>query len=350
MIDRKQTFNKRKSIFRSSTIITINENGVEKINLEDYQLEFKICKTNLANVYICTQKKTGKVFSMKIMKKADNLESRRVERLTSEFKILANVYHPFIIELKGVNNTNPVTLNFLFEFVPGGSLNSLLKSNKRLPMEHAKFYLASLITVIDYLHKRSIIYRDINPDNILINSNGFIKLADFSFAKKMESHDFTYSMCGSPEYYSPEMINKSGYNISTDFWELGILLYEMLVGCTPFMDPDPIKIYQKITKNKVIFPQTMNKSAKEIIKHFLVTDVNKRLGCTKKGVVEIIESPFFAGFDWRGLLYRAIEPPFIPVVNGPMDTSNYMKTEYQNTEENEDNIEVDKKKDPFYNW
>jgi protein kinase X len=349
MLEKK--IQRRKSLLnRTSSIITNNENNIEKVNLDDYTILEKVGKTSCGYIYICKNNKSNKVFLMKILPKFECLQNKTVERLSNEYAFLSTIYHPFIIELKGINNTNPLTLNFLFEYIPGGYLSTLLKSHKRFSIKDSKFYLASLITIIDYLHKKNIIHRDLRPENILINKNGYIKLADFSFAKKMESHDFTYSMCGSPEYYSPEMINKSGYNISTDFWELGILLYEMLVGCTPFMDPDPIKIYQKITKNKVIFPQTMNKSAKEIIKHFLVTDVNKRLGCTKKGVVEIIESPFFAGFDWRGLLYRAIEPPFIPVVNGPMDTSNYMKTEYQNTEENEDNIEVDKKKDPFYNW
>ena len=351
MIERSQTLNRKKSIFRSSTIITLNENSIiEKINLNDYKIEQKIGKTNLATIYICKNIKTNKIYSMKVMKKSENLQSKNVERLTNEFKILANIYHPFIVELKGINNTNPVTLNFLFEFVYGGTLNSLIKSNKRLPMENAKFYLASLVTVIDYLHKRNILYRDINTENILISSNGFIKLCDFSYAKKIESQDLTYSMCGSPEYYSPEMINKTGYNISTDFWGLGILLYEMLIGCTPFTDSDPIKIYQKVKKNKVIFPKLMDNNAKDIIKRFLTTDVKRRLGCTKIGVAEIIEHPFFEGFDWKGLLYRSIEPPFIPVVNGPMDISNFKKIDGMDIDLEEDNVEVDPKKDPFYNW
>lgn len=350
MLERKQTFNKKKVLFRSSTIITVNENGIEKINLNDYKIEKKIGKTNLATIYICKNIKTNKIFSMKVMKKADNLQSKNVERLTSEFKILANVYHPFIIELKGVNNTNPATLNFLFEFIPGGTVNSQIKLNKRLPMEQAKFYLASLVTVIDYLHKRNIVHRDINPENILINSNGFIKLVDFSFAKKIESQDITFSMCGSPEYYSPEMLKKSGYNMSTDFWSLGILLYEMLIGCTPFVDTDPIKIYQKINKNKIIFPKLMPKNAKDIIKRFLTSDVNRRLGCTKIGVGEIIDHPFFEGFDWKGLLYRKIEPPFIPVLNGPMDISHFKKIDDINIDDLDDYVEVEPKKDPFYNW
>ena len=118
-------------------------------------------------------------------------------------------------------------------------------SDGRLPIEYAKFYLASVITAFDYLHKKNIIYRDLRPQNILLCRNGYIKLAEFGLAKKMEN-EVTFTMCGTPEYYSPEMLRKSGYNKSHDFWSLGILLYEMLIGCTPFIDSDPLKIYQNI--------------------------------------------------------------------------------------------------------
>ena len=350
MIEKKYTLNRRNNLFRTSSIVTVvNENIIEKINLDNYEMKDKIGKTNLANIYICRNIKTNKIYIMKLIKKIDILQSKIVERLTNEFQILTSIYHPFIIELRGINNKNPYTLNFLFEFIPGGTLNSLIKSYKRLPLENSKFYLASLITTIDYLHKRNIIYRDLKPENILINSDGFIKLADFSYAKKIDSSDLTFSMCGTQEYYSPEMINKSGYSISTDFWGLGVILYEMLVGCTPFIDPDPMKIYQRISKAKVTFPKLMNSKAKMIIKHFLTVDVNRRLGCTKKGVAEIIENPFFEGFDWKGLLYRTIKPPFIPVVNGPMDISNF-KIFNDILDEDNENIEVEQEKDPFYNW
>ena len=348
MIETEKSLNKRKTFFRSSTMMTYNENIIEKINLNDYKNEFKVRKANLSCYYISKNIKLNKLYFMKVLKKIDILQSKIVEHLTNEYRILGNIYHPFIIELKGINNTNPLTLNFLFEFIPGGSLNSLLKSYKRLPIENARFYLASLITALDYLHKKNIIYRDCRPENVLINSNGYIKLSDFSYAKKLEN-DLTFSTCSTPEYYSPEMINKTGYNVSTDFWQLGILLYELLIGCTPFMDSDPMKIYQKINKTKVIFPKTINKNAKNLIKHLLVVDVHKRLGCSNKGIVELIENPFFDGFDWKGLLYRTLKPPYIPVVNGSMDTSNYRMIEDLSIEDN-DFIEIDKEKDPYYNW
>ena len=123
-----------------------------------------------------------------------------------------------------------------------------------------------------------------------------------------------YTQCGIPEYYSPEMISQSGYNKSLDFWKLAILLYEMLVGHTPFIDSAPVEILEKIKNCKIKFPKNII-YAKSIIRHSLIADKNKRLGCTKKGIYEITQSAFFEGFDWEGLLHRNLGPPFIPKIN-----------------------------------
>ena len=237
----------------------------------------------------------------------------------------------------------------LAEYILGEPLKFYLKKNKKFPLESARFYLASLVTVFDYLHKKNIIYRDLKLENILVNSNGYIKLSDFTFSKKLKTNsDYTYSLVGNIEYYSPEMINHIGYNKSIDFWQMGILLYEMLVGNTPFMDSDPMKLFQKIKKGKIVFPKDINKNAKLIIKHFLNVDKKKRLGCTKRGILEIVQEPFFQEFDWERLLHRTLEPPFIPQVNREKNIFNSNYSEGNNLEENDVAIPIDK--DIFYNW
>ena len=347
MLSRNHTIKGKSFLERSSTIVTVNDN-LEKIDLDEYRIEKKIIKTYLGFIYICKHKRTNKIYFMKILKKANLLVNKNTEHVTNEYAILSNVFHPFIIELRGINNTNPVTLNFLYEYIPGGNLANLLKTKKRFSLRNAKFYLASIITAFDYLHKKNIIYRDLRPQNILLCRNGYIKLAEFGMSKKMES-DITFTMCGSPEYYSPEMLRKTGYNKSHDFWTLGIILYEMLIGCTPFLDSDPLKIYQKINIGKILFPNNFEKNTKFIIRHFLNLDPHKRLGCSKNGIADIVDDPFFKEFDWKGLLYKSLDAPFIPEVNGHLDTSNYKKIEDKN-ENDDENIEVDKEKDPFYNW
>ena len=324
-----------------------NNSFVEKINLKDFEIGEKLTRCNYGYIAYCKKIRTSQIYSLKILKKKNILENKFVERQYNEYTNLSNIYHPFIIELKGINFTDPYNLYYLFELVPGGPIKYYLKLNKNIPIEHARFYIACLITVLDYLHKKNIIHRDIKPENILINNNGYLKLSEFTFSKKL-NNKLTYTICGSPEYYSPEMINKTGYNKCIDFWQLGILLYEMIIGTTPFVDNDPVKIYKKIIKGKINFPKNINKNAKILIKQFLNVDINKRLGCTKKGIYEIIDNPFFKDFDWEGLLYRKLEPPFIPNIHNYTEIVKYKRLEETFIEEN---IEpIPKENDPFFNW
>ena len=284
---------------------------------------------------------------MKILKKIDILESKIVEHLYNEYKILLRIYHPFVIQLKGINTRDPKALYFLFEFAQGGDLLNLLDRNVKFPEEQAKFYAASLITVIDYLHKKNIIFRNITPDSIYLSSNGYIKLCNFNNAKILKN-DYTNTLCGTPEYASPEMLNRKGHSKSHDLWSLGIILYHMLIGQTPFEDSDPLKMQQKILKGKPNFPKNMNKDAKSLIKHLLIVDPKKRLGNGKNGIYEIISNPFFKGFDWKNLLFQNLVPPYVPLIKGNNDISNYKKYE-DNFMDNFD-IAIDKEKDPYYKW
>ena len=272
-------------------------NNIEKFNLGDYNIGAKIAKYNYGSIAFCQKTKTKKLYTLKFYKKSIIMQSKLAEHVYNEYTNLLQIYHPFIVELYGINTTDPKYLYFLFEYLIGESLKIHIKKDKKLPLESARFYLACLITAIDYLHKKKIIYRDLKPDNIIIIENGYLKLTDFTFSKKLKS-DATYTLVGTPEYYSPEMISQTGHNKSVDFWQLGILLYEMIVGYPPFMDANPMNLYQKIKKGKITFPKNMNKNAKMIIKHFLNIDMNKRLGCTKKGILEIIEEPFLIGKNY----------------------------------------------------
>lgn len=336
---------KKITIFESKTNLPLIQQN-KKFNLNEYEIGEKLCKLPNGYISIAKKVKTNQLYSIMVLKKSDLLQSKNIEHEFNKYQNLLSLYHPFIIELKSINNTNPYNLFYLTEFMAGISLKNLIKTNEKLPIESAQFYLACLITVLDYIHKKGIIYRDLRPDLIFINSNGYVKLFDFSFSKKMKS-DYANTLCGIPEYYPPEMINQSGYNKSVDFWQLGILLYEMLVGCTPFIDSDPVKLFQKIKNCKIKFPKNINKNAKTLIRHFLIVDINKRLGCTKKGIYEIIQNPFFDNFDWERLLHRVLEAPFIPKINH-IYLSSYKKLEGIYLEEN--SIAVPQERDPFYNW
>ena len=189
------------------------------------------------------------------------------------------------------------------------------------------------------------VYRDLKPENILINKNGYLKLTDFGFAKIIDNEK-TYTLCGTPEYLAPEILLNKGHGKPVDWWTLGIILYEMLVGSDPFGDEDPMKTYQKILKGKINYPKDMNKDAKSLIKHLLTQDTSKRYGCLKNGVKDILNHRFFDGFDWKNFVYLSMPAPYIPKIKSNEDTSNF--EEYP--ESDKDSPAIDKKNDPFLKW
>lgn len=341
--------NRLKALKKSGTLKTkdTKEEKIEKIKLEDYEIMQKLSKVNFGIVKLCQSIETDHYYTMKILRKVEILDSRISEHLLNEYKILSRIYHPFIMQLKGIYTKDPKGLYYLFEFVQGGELAHLLEMNFKLPEDQVRFYAASLVTIIDYLHKKNIVNRGITPDNIFLTSSGYIKLTNFYFAKILKN-GYTNTLCGTPEYSSPEMLNRKGHGKAHDLWSLGIIIYHLLIGHTPFEDSDPIKMKEKILKGKPVYPKILSKNAKNLIKHLLEVDPKKRLGNGKNGIYEIISDPFFKGFDWKNLLLQNLVPPYIPLIKGNNDASNFKKYEENYFEEPE--IEVDKEKDPFYKW
>ena len=339
-MDKKLTF------LESKIISSVNEDNIEQFDLNDIERGEKLFEIPNGYVSMAKKIKTNQIYALKVLKKSLLLKDKSlIDHEINQYQNLSLLYHPFIIELKGVNFTDPFNLFYLGEYVPGITLKELIRTENGISVEKAKFYIASIITVLDYVHKKNIIHRDLRPEQIIINRNGYIKIVDFTLSKKLKT-DYTYSICGNREYYPPEMINQSGYNKSIDYWQLGILFYEMLFNCTPFRDNDPLKLYEKIKNGKIKFPKNIDGNARILISHFLNVDMNKRLGCKKKGIYEIVQNPFFEGFDWEGLLHRVLPPPFTPKINRN-SIFNWKKLDVLHQEET--NTAISKDKDPFYN-
>ena len=322
-----------------------NKGKILKINLNDFDLLQTVGIGSFGRVRLCRHKKNTKVYVMKILKKAEIVKQKQVDHVYSEYNILSILNHPFIVELKGVNVQHPQYLYLILEYVPGGELFTLLRNNTNFPVEQAKFYTAHIITIFEYLHSKNIIYRDLKPENILINRNGYLKLTDFGFAKVINNNK-TYTLCGTPEYLAPEIILNKGHGKPVDWWTMGILLYEMLVGIDPFSDDDPMMIYQKIIKGKIRFPNNIDKNAKSLIKHLLVADTTKRFGCLKNGVKDIVNHRFFNGFDWRSFVFIKMEAPYVPPIKTNDDTSNFGDYPDSDTEP----AALNSEKDPFLDW
>ena len=156
---------------------------------------------------------------------------------------------------------------------------------------------------------------------MLLDKFGYIKITDFGFAKRVVFK--TYTLCGTPEYIAPEVLLNKGHGKGVDWWTLGILMYEMMVGQPPFVDDDPMGIYQQILNGKLNFPRFIEKNAKSLIKKLLVTDLTKRFGCLKNGAADITKHKFFQGLDYDQLLKRELTAPVIPLVKDDTDTSNF---------------------------
>lgn len=177
--------------------------------------------------------------------------------------------------------------------------------------------------VIEYLHDvQGVAYRDLKPENILLDSDGHIKLVDFGFAKQVHGRE-TYTLCGTPEYLAPEVIHNSGHGLAVDWWALGILIYEFLVGKPPFWDQNPMRIYEQIVEGRVRFPQDMSLAAQNIISLLCKTSPTERLGYISGGSARVKAHPFFEGLDWDDLYHHRIKGPIIPRVDHPADTGNF---------------------------
>lgn len=177
---------------------------------------------------------------------------------------------------------------------------------------------------IEFLHDlEGIAYRDLKPENILLDADGHIKLVDFGFAKELGDRE-TYTLCGTPEYLAPEVIHNSGHGLAVDWWALGILIYEFLVGQPPFWDQNPMRIYEQIVQGRIRFPQNiMSPAAQNIVSLLCKTNPTERLGYISGGSARVKSHPFFEGINWDDLYHRRIKGPIIPRVDHPADTGNF---------------------------
>merc|ERR1712187_300283 len=182
-------------------------------------------------------------------------------------------------------------------------------------------YGAQIAAIFEYCHSKNIVYRDLKPENILIDSDGYVKLTDFGFAKVIEHR--TYTLCGTPEYIAPEVLLNKGHGKPVDWWTLGILIYEMIVGQPPFCDEDPMGIYQKILAGKVYFPKYFDKNAKALVKKLNTADLSKRYGNLKDGPNDILKSKWLASVDFQKLEKYELPAPYKPTMKDDLDVSNF---------------------------
>ncbi|KAG4135336.1 hypothetical protein ERO13_D08G209200v2 [Gossypium hirsutum] len=335
-----------------------------KIGVEDFELLTIIGKGAFGEVRICREKTTGQVYAMKKLKKSEMLRRGQVEHVKAERNLLAEVDSNCIVKLY-FSFQDDDFLYLIMEYLPGGDMMTLLMRKDILSDDEARFYVAETVLAIESIHRHNYIHRDIKPDNLLLDRYGHLRLSDFGLCKPLDcstlqEQDFSganinegtendersaapkrtqqeqlehwqknrrmlaYSTVGTPDYIAPEVLLKKGYGMECDWWSLGAIMFEMLVGYPPFYSDDPMTTCRKIVnwKNHLKFPEEANLSseAQDLINK-LLCNVNQRLG--SNGANEIKAHPWFEGVDWDRI-YQ-MDAAFIPEVNDELDTQNFEK-------------------------
>ncbi|KAI1184430.1 camp-dependent protein kinase catalytic subunit [Nemania serpens] len=304
----------------------------QRVKLSDFALVRTLGTGTFARVCLVrpavgSDDEKKQVFALKILRKTEVIKLKQIDHVRDERRILSDVAgHPFITRLI-TTFSDYDSLYMLLDYIPGGELFSYLRRHRRFPEEWAQFYSAEIVLVLEFLHEHQggVAYRDLKPENLLLDGHGHVKLVDFGFAKRLGSKDDrpveTYTLCGTPEYLAPEVIQNKGHTTAVDWWALGILIYEFLTGYPPFWHQNPIEIYKQIIEKPVLFPQEppISPNAQHIVRSFCTVDRSKRLGNISGGSQQVKAHPFFHGIDWHALYHRQIRPPIQPNVRYPGD-------------------------------
>jgi protein kinase A len=293
-----------------------------KVNskLDDFDRIKTLGTGSFGRVLLMQHKTSKEYYALKILDKLKVIKQKQVEHTLNEKKVCYSMDFPFVVNLKFHFKDNS-NLYMVLEFVNGGEMFTHLRKMGRFSEEHAKFYAAQVCMAFEYMHSMDVVYRDLKPENILIDNQGFLKITDFGFAKRIKGR--TWTLCGTPEYLAPEIILSKGYNKSVDWWSLGVLIFEMSAGYPPFFADQPIQIYEKIVAGKIRFPNHFSANLQDLIKNILQTDVTKRYGNLKNGVHDIQNHKWFQNTEWLSIYQRTAKVPFTPKVKGIGDTSNF---------------------------
>jgi len=292
------------------------------VNLNSFYTISVIGKGSYAKVILVKKKDTGKYYAMKVLKK-QNIEKKRQENhVKTERNILVGMDdNAYIVKLYYTFQTDK-KLYFVLEYCPGGELFNLLQKKKRLSEEQTQFYAAQMVLAIEHLHRFDVIYRDLKPENVLITETGYIKITDFGLSRMNVKENEAKSICGTPEYLAPEIIMKLGYGKAVDWWTLGSIVYEMLVGIPPFYTQNRQELFEKIKFVSPKYPNYLSATAKNLVESLLKKDPNKRLG-SGRGASDIKEHPWFANIAWDKMEQQKYEPFFRPKINVDMGLHNF---------------------------
>lgn len=307
--------------------IAFHGSGKKTFGPDDFEILKLIGKGTFGQVFQVRKRDTKRIYAMKVLSKKVIVQKKEIQHTIGERNILvrtASTESPFIVGLKFSFQT-AADLYLVTDYMSGGELFWHLQKEGRFFEDRAKFYIAELILALRHLHQHDIVYRDLKPENILLDANGHIALCDFGLSKaNLAKNDTTNTFCGTTEYLAPEvLLDEQGYTKMVDFWSLGVLVFEMCCGWSPFYAEDTQQMYKNIAFGKVRFPRdALSNEGRNFVKGLLNRNPAHRLGA-RGDAEELMAHPFFNDVDWNKLSQKLISPPFKPKLKSELDTSNF---------------------------
>eukprot|EP01035_Chromulina_nebulosa_P019176 gene19176-25021_t len=302
----------------------MNSNGRQfqlNITLDDLDIMNTLGCGAFGRVKLCKLKSKDSYYALKCQSKKAIIDSGLQEHVLNEMRVMKMISHPFIAQLYSALQ-DQCNLYFVLELLQGGELFTHLRNRGKLSEASAKFYASIVVYAFSSLHSKKIAYRDLKPENLVMDSNGYVKLVDFGLAKQLLNGK-TWTLCGTPDYLAPEIILNEGHDQSVDYWALGVLIYEMVVGAPPFYADEPMDVYEKIIRGNPSIPSFFTRNLSDLIKKLLRSQQAKRLGNTRGGTAAIIKHKWFSSFDWAALENGEMKVPYKPIVNSKDDVSNF---------------------------
>lgn len=313
------------SQYRDSAYESRRHSQLTGMTIDNFRLLSVLGRGHFGKVILSQYRNTGEYFAIKALKKGDIIARDEVESLLSEkriFEVANATRHPFLVNLFACFQTE-AHVCFVMEYAAGGDLMMHIHADV-FGEPRAVFYSACVVLGLQYLHESRIIYRDLKLDNLLLDTEGYVKIADFGLCKEgMGYGDRTGTFCGTPEFLAPEVLTETSYTRAVDWWGLGVLIFEMLVGESPFPGDDEEEVFDSIVNDEVRYPRFLSLEAIAIMRRLLRKNPDRRLGSSERDAEDVKKQAFFRHIAWDDLLLRRVKPPFVPVIHSVEDVSNF---------------------------
>lgn len=309
----------------ATTRAVVGPTRTRRVGLADFNFIAVLGKGNFGKVMLAEYKDNRQLYAIKVLKKDFIIENDEVESTRSEkrvFLVANKEKHPFLINLHSCFQTE-TRVYFVMDYISGGDL-MLHIQKEQFGRQRARFYAAEVCLALKYFHENGIIYRDLKLDNILLGTDGHIKIADYGLCKEeMWPGQTTTTFCGTPEFMAPEILAEQRYGRAVDWWAFGVLIYQMLLGQSPFRGEDEDDIFDAILSDEPLYPLHMPRDSVDILQKLLAREPSKRLGCGPTDALEIMQHTFFKDINWDDVYHKRIKPSFIPALKDATDTSNF---------------------------